>query len=457
MQSELPCLNGLRVIAEFFVVRSNLIRQSGLGMNMFDRELMSFFFVLSGFVVMYKHADSCFSTKEQVKRFLGAKWWEIYPSYIVGLAWHFPGLILSSIDLQVHCGLRWICSVLQLFMMDCWVGCGIEHVGNREAWLFSCLLWLFLVFPVVKGWVITFFHHRVWLKMGVISLLASGMLYPFQEFNIYSFCAIPLLRIGEFVVGCGAACALRQHQANNSNAQLGRYHWGPLILSLGGMILIYSILGSSHGMLSICLHQATQQSQECSLWGKSKWVDEHSTPCYTLGDKYVNKNSMAWAIIIYCIAQADLSGNTGRAVRFLQHDMFQFLSGFSLTLYLCHSSVAYSVQWGSEEILGWVDKWQEDALVVTVYILCLLLHTMIERMVSFDSGSQSYEDSSSSAPLISQVILEGDQIDIEGLEAIETMDDCDADDQPGTDILLLSIQDTDMLVDHQRQTKCGES
>ncbi len=68
MKKTLHSINALRVIAECIVVRFHVFVE-GVGMDMFVRDLMSFFFVLSGFVMMYSHHKSSFVTFEQKRSF----------------------------------------------------------------------------------------------------------------------------------------------------------------------------------------------------------------------------------------------------------------------------------------------------------------------------------------------------------------------------------------------------
>lgn len=423
----LQSVHAIRVIGEFMVLRLYLLHFS-IGMDMFVREIMSFFYVWTGFVTMYTYYDSSFMTLDRVKSFLMGQWWKVYPTYLVNWSCHLPGLVIFGIHYSIDndCILRIYCSFMQLFMVDCWAGCGIKHTGDNLSWHISSMCWLLFFFPALKDWIQIWFQNRVWIKMVVIGLISTGMLYPFMEFDIFTICTLPILRAGEFVVGCGAACALCQyrHQASALNLQLTKHYWIPVIIPLGGIAAMYSFLGSKHGMGSICLHQQVQSSS-CSLWSKSPFVEE-SPPCYTLGDKYVNKNCVAWATVIYYIAKADLAEDKGWVMTVLKHDFFKFLSEFSPTLFLCHSGIAMGLKWSASELLAWDEKWHDDILVIMVYSISFLLHHVIQMVTHMihPTGNSTAEDLCSSMPLIPPRSSDTEgAIDGEIIEAISVISD----------------------------------
>jgi peptidoglycan/LPS O-acetylase OafA/YrhL len=381
--SPLHHVNAIRVIAEYFVVRLHVVG-GGVGADMFARELMSFFFVLNGFVMMHRHRDSALATKEDIRQFLVRRWWKIYPTFLVCWSFWIPAMIITALDLKNQCVWRLYCSIMQLFMLDCWAGCGDMYVNNSPSWYLSCLWWLWLAFAFTKDIWPSLFRRAEWWKLAILSLASTGLLSIFMEYDIFSVCTIPLMRAGEFVVGCGAACSLNNNQGQPAPTSRGGvwWYWLPLGFSLGGLVLVYSFLGMDHGMDWLCLHQASQ-NPSCGVWGKSPWV-EASPPCYTTGEKYFNKNVMAWAVIIYTIAKAETMGLGNCISAVLGLGIFKWLNHFSLALYLGHSDIAKAVKWVAWKTVGWDhDKhpWPTDVLLATVYCLCFLLHHIIQRGV----------------------------------------------------------------------------
>lgn len=393
----LKSINAIRVIGEYMVFRLHVLHFS-VGMDMFVRELMSFFVVLSGFSMMHRYYALNVSTNEEVKAFLIRRWWTVYPIYLFGWACSLPELIHLATNSQSSCGLHLFCSFMQMLMLDCWTGCSVHHTRDSLLWLIACLSWIWLAFFMLKETIILFFHTRVWLKMSLLGLISTAMVYPFREFDISATSALPLLRCGEFLIGCGAACALRQQKSIAT--MVDKWYWCPLVLSLGGMIAVYSILGSSHNMPFLCL-QREIQSLSCSLWEKPAQSVNNIPPCYTTGEIFFNKNAMPWAIVIYCIAQAEVDGNTGVIMRSLDHDFFKVLHHFSLTLFVCHPALASAVKWGASLVLGWApEEWQADALLLITYSMALLIHSAIQKVVSELRRKCAGGELCSSMPLI---------------------------------------------------------
>jgi hypothetical protein len=395
--STLNGVNAIRIIGEYIVFRLHVLRFS-IGMDMFVRELMSFFVILSGFSMMYRYYDLNLSTREEARAFVWRKWWTLFPFYLFGWACALQGIDYTADNPPKSCFWRVFCPVLQFFMLDCWAGCGVNHTGNNLSWLISCLWWIWLEFLMLKETIIAFFYTGVWLKMSVVGIVSTAVIIPLAEYDVSVISALPLMRAGEFVIGCGTACALRQRKSINDVTE--KWYWCPFVLSLGGMLVIYSILGSTHGVDSLCL-QRELYSHSCTPWGKTLHINSSSTPCYTTGDILFNKNAIPWEIVIYCVAQAELDGNTGVIMRFLGHDLFKFLQSFSLTLFLCHPALGNAVKWAAAWLLGWrPEEVQTDVLLITVYSMAFLIHFSIRRVISTLRKKYASIDLSSSMPLI---------------------------------------------------------
>ncbi len=163
------------------------------------------------------------------------------------------------------------------------------------------------------------------------------------------------MRIGEFLIGCGAAVELRLEEpwwlAN------GRY-WIP-----SAIVILMCLQRVDHGLDFLCLHEEAQHSG-CTVWPAGQaWV-ENKPPCITVLEKILNKYAL-----IYGVARAELEGEEGWGSRFL----FRFFSGFSPTLYLGHENMNMIVK-GLGELVGWDKReWRDDTTLFAVYISCFAL------------------------------------------------------------------------------------
>jgi hypothetical protein len=368
----LHSLNALRVIAEFFVVRQHIMPLH-IGMDMFVRDLMSFFFVLSGFVLMYTYYDRKFGSKQDILDFWYGRAWKLYPTYLVCLTFQIPLVFMSAMDLPNKCVYDVVCPALQPFFLNCWAGCGILFIINSPSWYLSVLVWFWLAFPVFKDYIFNLFLRRHLAKMVVISILWTALIVPFHEYDVFTLCTLPLLRLGEFLIGCGCACSVKGQDANNIRI-VTRI---PAMVSVVYFALFHGLLSFPHPFESLCLHADIHTATECSVWRKSVWIPS-STPCRTVFDKYFNTHALLWAAIIHYVASLEVKQSTGFLTQFLGHGIFKTLSTFSIAVYLGHMDMKYFLIGVPDLIFGWGDIWTYDLLILCVYAMCYLLHITIQ-------------------------------------------------------------------------------
>jgi hypothetical protein len=372
----LHAINALRVIAEYMVVRLHVFAR-GVGMDMFVRDLMSFFFVLSGFVMMHAHHGSSFATLEQKKEFWFARWKKIYPSYILNASFYIPVLCIIAFDMNNNCVYKLYCPLMQVFFLNSWAGCGVRHTINVVSWYIATLSWIWFAFPFIHGVImkVTFEKHT-WIKMLCINIISVIMILPFHEYETFTLCTLPILRLGEFVIGCGISFALKQQEFESMNF----YKWLPLICSVTYLVVVYTVLALPHGMEWLCLHEE-MQGYECRMWQMSAWV-EASPPCFVAWDKYFNKHALVWAAIIHTIASAEKCNDLGVLMTALNHDIFKTLSQYSISLYLGHDSVKHALI-GITDFLGWSHFWHDDTILLAIYLMCYVLHLLTQRIACF--------------------------------------------------------------------------
>lgn len=381
MGKTLHAINALRVIAEYLVVRHHVLG-SRIGMDMFVRDLMSFFFVLSGFVMMHSHYTDEFYTVSQKWSFWLGRWKKIYPTYLLNFAFYIP-LLVSRATTPDNCSYYLVCFFLQVFFLNSWAGCGV-YILNPLSWYLGTLFWLWVLFPLLHGSLIRMYAHNAWIKMLLINIASSGVLVFFSGYNISTFCTLPVLRLGEFIIGCGAACVLKRQKLVAGSVTVQQWILVLLLLKYLGTVYIY--LGMPHGMASLCLHEEILDLK-CRLWHRSERI-EKSPPCLAIWDKFINKHALIWAVIIYTVARAETVEDTSVIImRVLRHDIFKSISSFSLSLYLGHVSIAWALKKTTEDVLGWADFWHDDVFLLAIYFICYILHLLVARFESWFFGS----------------------------------------------------------------------
>ena len=374
LNPRLRSLDGLRVIAEYFVVRHHVVegKEGWGGSSPMGVDIMSFFFVLSGFVTMWMFHDADTGTWEARYRFLRGRVERFLPMYVINWGLGLP----SAIYLTLHygCALHAVCPVLQLAGLDVWFGCGFIYLSNATSWYVSTLFWLWACWALVKDRLLLWLEdaNSAWERVYALGLLWLWLPVIMWSLDIYTVSPFPLARLGEFLVGCGVACLLLLHRDRDPPVWLkdGRY-WYPVI----GVILLYNIQQQRHGMSFLCLGERPQQ-EGCGVWRWPQPRLEQSPPCMTVLEKLVNKYALVWAGLIYGVAREELEGKEeGWTQRVLKSDVLQFLSTFSFTLYLAHlnvSAVMKDVAWA---LLGWeYGDWGNDTLLFCTYLACYGLH-----------------------------------------------------------------------------------
>ena len=370
----LHSINAMRVIAEYIVVRYHLFVE-GVGMDMFMRDLMSFFFVLSGFVMMHSHHKRSFVTFEQKKEFWFGRLKKIYPAYILNLSFYIPTLFVIAFQ-NNHCMYRLYCPLMQIFFLNSWAGCGIGYTINPVCWYIGTLSWLWFLFPFIHIMLRMVLDQYVWFKIICINIMSVLFIIPFREYEMFSICTLPVLRIGEFIIGCGVSFALEQQEFECMNF----LKWLPFIFSLVYFSVVYTVLALPHDKDWLCLHE-NMQSYTCRSWQKSEWVEE-SPPCHVLWDKYFNKHAILWAAIIYTIASAEKCSQHGVLIRALNHDIFKTLSSFSISVYLGHASIKIALD-SITDFIGYHHFWYNDSTLFTTYMLCYVLHLLNQRITDY--------------------------------------------------------------------------
>jgi peptidoglycan/LPS O-acetylase OafA/YrhL len=168
-----PGVRGARFFAALLVVSYHL--------HWFDRDVtVSFFFVLSGFIL-------CFSRVGQPKDFYQRRFLRIYPLYCLGLLLGVPGMIYHFNGLGVL--------FLAPLMLQAWVP-SLQLVWNGPGWSISCLAFFYLLMPLLA-------RNRIVTGIAV-ALLPLALCMP----GAYS--RLPLVNLPQFCVGVIGGLCFRQ-------------------------------------------------------------------------------------------------------------------------------------------------------------------------------------------------------------------------------------------------------
>lgn len=364
------------MIAEYFVVRHHNLyhKDAWISGGPLGLDVMSFFFVLSGFVTMWISYDEDLSTWDKRYGFVKKRVIRFVPVFVLNYLLCLPGHIVAIFTRQ--CWADALCPVLQLGALDSWAGCGVIFIVNGPSWFLSTMVWQWVFWVWLKDSVLHWLDDKSKAWGRIYAIAGFWTLFPLcmMKLDIYTISTFPIARLGEFLVGCCVACILLFHRDSTPPAWLrGRGFWIPVSC----VIFLYNLQTLRHGMSFLCLGELAVHTR-CELWPLAQADEEHgtTTPCLTILDKVVNKYALVWAGVIYGVARAELTGEDDHwTMRLLQSNVFQFFSHFSITLYLSHISVWLACEKVFGFLLGWDHKdWSDDTVLFCTYVGCYGLH-----------------------------------------------------------------------------------
>jgi peptidoglycan/LPS O-acetylase OafA/YrhL len=248
----LPALTGARFVAAFVVVLYHLARfDDGTIPAAVDRVVslgpvaVTFFFVLSGFVLSWSCVDDDGRVPSRV-RFYAARVARLLPVHALSLVIVFP--IVVGLWRRAHDA-----GLAGSFAVDV-VGTGALVVAcvqawwpqtalawNPPAWSLACEVFFYLVFPLVAGWLLgrgSPHAARVAAVAWGLSLAAGATLLAVRGADVDVDRDVhnavvdgwryhPLVRLPDFLVGAAAAVALRR--GDIASAVLDRLTRGALL------------------------------------------------------------------------------------------------------------------------------------------------------------------------------------------------------------------------------------
>lgn len=271
-RQRLDSLTGLRFVAALlvFVYHAGLTlryqHETGQG-----RVGVSFFFILSGYVLMWSR-DQCVGAFQFYRRRVA----RIYPSYIV--AWVGAATVVALI-LDAHISIRQF--ALGAVLLQAWIPkAGTNFAINGVSWSLSCEMFFYLTFPWWAAWLLNLrrFPRRTLAAVAALAIVAvagisqHGLHGSHQQFFIWLVRTAPPVRFLEFFLGAWLAVeAKRGH-----NFDIG--FWPAVALTVVG----YAVCGLSEDaytvtmvtfvpfMLLIAAASAADRREQ-STWFARRW------------------------------------------------------------------------------------------------------------------------------------------------------------------------------------------
>lgn len=234
IKSRISSLDGLRFIAAAMVVAHHFMprvsfAQSGENFRHNGYMGVTFFFVLSGFVLTYKYVSSDFSLKLNPADFAIGRLARIYPVYLFALLCYLPFALVADRALAIFqipekfMSHKLLLSsfIAQLLCIQAWVPAYIES-WNPAGWSISVELFLYLAFPwavslflqsrntkknprlFVISVIVVFSLLKIILALTAWKSVQGPAISPALVERVTSFVNFnPLFRLPDFIVGMG--------------------------------------------------------------------------------------------------------------------------------------------------------------------------------------------------------------------------------------------------------------
>ena len=259
----LPALTSLRFFAALHVCIFHLYAMKIASGGGWLRQIaaigyvgVSFFFILSGFILVYTYADR----DVPALAFWRARFARIYPAYLFSLLlaapfFYFVAVKLKPTPLQF---MVWPQNhlipsvVLVLTLLQSWVP-GAALAWNIPAWSLSDEAFFYLVFPILLFW-LTRKRQRTWVGIAVACWVATlGLTIAYvvlrpdgvalvDDNSVLTWLTVlkffPLVRFPEFLLGCCLALLyLRQPAARK---------WGTPLVMFGVAYFAAVVISAPH-------------------------------------------------------------------------------------------------------------------------------------------------------------------------------------------------------------------
>ena len=328
-------LNALRVLAEFWVVHAHTFHYMSVfemnkSLDLFVSGLMSFFFVLSGFVMTHAHMDDDFSTFRCKKAFWCNRLRKMYPVYFVFWLYDFIHQICGG-EFEDDRALL-VCRFMQVPMLNSWMGCSLS-IANLPSWFMATLWWIWFVFP----WLLPLLKRLPlqWPWTIIIALNAGSFavvvgLYPR---GYWYYAQLPPLRGIEFFIGCVTATTLKT-----------RVHWS---WPLGAAVFLVAFYAG-------VFYTAVLVPNQChgGVWSFLTSLPFTDYCMLEWAGLFTTKFAFIWAILIHWFAASEFHDVPNRTFLFLEEShLLQTLSTFSIQLYLGHYTIFRTLMGLSQRML----------------------------------------------------------------------------------------------------------
>lgn len=289
-------LQSLRFVFIMLVVMSHII---GKSFDFGGECGVSFFFILSGFILSYAYGNKVETGTFRHGAFILKQLSKFYPLHLLTF------VIMVALDSRLGVFYSWDKLVANLLLLQSWVPSdNFYFVGNGLSWFLSDLLFFYAMFPLVFRWSTKTSLSRlsivglillvlyVWLAVSIPDKLINPLLY-----------ASPLTRLIDFTIGIW----VYRFWVSDSRIRLQRRldELSPIAVTLLELVMVAAVVAS------FFVYEESSLRFRCA--------------------------SLFWLILPFVLLVFVMTDQlSGLLTRVLHHPAMLWLGGISLEIYLIH-------------------------------------------------------------------------------------------------------------------------
>ncbi|MGH8781685.1 acyltransferase family protein [Paraburkholderia sp.] len=333
---KLNALTSLRFFAAFGILALHYRDMLGplpnwlLGTLVAGEYGVTFFFVLSGFILTYNYVDWFRDgvSESRFWRFSRLRFARIYPLYMVGLLldapWHLFERFQSG-QLASSGGELWASWLLNLVGLQAWVpATPYAMVFNTPSWSLSTEFFFYATFPFVLHWLIRHLRtERALIVTFIAAVIGSTAIYMGVVYWLYYLLKVqvltgymvisynPLLRYAEFFAGCLTGLYFRNISGSGKHP----------------LSFMFSTTARRNVTIACCLALSVYRA----------WHPNYSGPSAVL---WILDNAVrySWFIGPFALVIIAIASGPTMLTRVLEMPLFVLLGESSYALYITHWS-----------------------------------------------------------------------------------------------------------------------
>lgn len=307
---------------------------------------VSFFFVLSGFILSYAYGEKVLAKQFQQGSFLKRQLTKIYPLHLVTFA------IMVVLDMRLGLFYHWTKLLANMLLLQSWVPAdSFYFVANGSSWFLSDIIFFYLIFP---------FLYRLIARARLLSLaICSAIvltLYVLLATSIPQDMVNPLLYASPLTRSLDFTLGIMLHRFYRSGWGQGGSQWlctRSRLVATGIEVAIVALMVGAF------------------------FVYEHSPQGFRCA-------SLFWTIsptVLFVFVAADKG--RGLVTQLLHHPVMMWLGGISLEIYLTHyvtMRILYSIMLSN----GYGEEYRIMPLVILATIMVIILVSYLTKKLFVD-------------------------------------------------------------------------